>query len=566
MKIYRPSDTCFDEMKSRMNRRALPEDSVRDTVNAIIQDVSARGDEALFDYAARFDRVHLDPSSLFVTEAELAGAEAAVEDSVKEAIAASLANIHYFSDRSRRQDWSGVNAQGVEVAERFLPYDRVGIYIPGGKAPLVSTSIMTGGFAQAAGVREIVAATPCGPDGRVNPALLYALKASGATEIVKIGGAQAIAALAVGTESVKPVEKIFGPGNRFVVEAKRQLVGAVAIDLLPGPSEVMVLADETADAEFLAADLLAQGEHGPDSVVVFVTTSEALLEQVEAEVERQAALLSRGSIIREVLDKHAYGFLVSSIQEGVDLVNAFAPEHLVLVTRDEDAVLDGIRTAGAIYAGAFSTVACGDFLAGPSHTLPTGGAGKSFSGLRADQFQRRTSVVRMNREAVLKSAPYVAEFARVEGLDAHNHSIQVNEAMEKGTVRALAHAYVYPSFHGLLHVKLEELGNFPHYLRLLAICHVQTPEIAVEYIKEVYSPIRRRLHDCIRTMFPGASTYQVFWTVLAIESIMIGLLTRLRMIVELMENNRVPKGSVQDLFELIVRQVDGLIHLCGQPS
>ena len=270
-----------------------------------------------------------------------------------------------------------------------------------------------------------MAATPCGPDGRVNPALLYALKASGATEIIKIGGAQAIAALALGTESVKPVEKIFGPGNRFVVEAKRQLVGAVAIDLLPGPSEVMVLADETADAEFLAADLLAQGEHEPDSVVVFVTTSEELLERVEAEVERQAALLSRGAIIREVLDKHAYGFLVSSIQEGVDLVNAFAPEHLVLVTEDEDSVLAAIRTAGAIYAGALSTVACGDFLAGPSHTLPTGGAGKSFSGLRADQFQRRTSVVRMNGDAVLKSAPYVAEFARVEGLDAHNHSLQV---------------------------------------------------------------------------------------------------------------------------------------------
>ena len=384
MKIYRPSDTCFDEMKRRMNRRALPEDSVRDTVNAIIQDVSARGDEALFDYASRFDKAHLDSSSLFVTEAELAEAEAMVEGSVKEAIAVSLANIHYFSDRSRRQDWSGVNAQGVEVAAGFLPYDRVGS--------------------------------------------LYALKASGATEIVKIGGAQAIAALALGTESVKPVEKIFGPGNRFVVEAKRQLVGAVAIDLLPGPSEVMVLADDTADAEFLAADLLAQGEHGPDSVVVFVTTSEALLEQVDAEVERQAALLSRGSIIREVLDKHAYGFLVSSIQEGVELVNAFAPEHLVLVTRDEEAVLNGIRTAGAIYAGSLSTVACGDFLAGPSHTLPTGGAGKSFSGLRADQFQRRTSVVRMDRNAVLNSAPYVAEFARVEGLDAHNHSIQVRAA------------------------------------------------------------------------------------------------------------------------------------------
>ncbi len=318
-----------------------------------------------------------------------------------------------------------MNAQGVEVAERFLPYDRVGIYIPGGKAPLVSTSIMTGGFAQAAGVKEIVAATPCGPDGKVNPSLLYALKAAGATEIIKVGGAQAVAALALGTQSVKPVEKIFGPGNRFVVEAKRQLVGAVAIDLLPGPSEVMVLADESADAEFLAADLLAQGEHGPDSVVVFVTTSEALLEKVEAEVERQAALLSRGAIIREVLDKHAYGFLVRDMAEGIALVNDFAPEHLVLVVKEEDAVLAQIRTAGAIYAGALSTVACGDFLAGPSHTLPTGGAGKSFSGLRADQFQRRTSIVRMNEQSVLKSAPYVAEFARVEGLDAHGRSIQI---------------------------------------------------------------------------------------------------------------------------------------------
>ncbi len=425
MNIYRPADSCFEEKKASMNRRAIPENSVRDIVEGIIHEVAERGDEALFDFAAKFDKVNLDAESLFVTPAELAEAEAAVEDSVKEAIAASLANIHYFSECSRRRDWSGVNAQGVEVAERFLPYDRVGIYIPGGKAPLVSTSIMTGGFAQAAGVKEIVAATPCGPDGKVNPSLLYALKAAGATEIIKVGGAQAVAALALGTQSVKPVEKIFGPGNRFVVEAKRQLVGAVAIDLLPGPSEVMVLADESADAEFLAADLLAQGEHGPDSVVVFVTTSEALLEKVEAEVERQAALLSRGAIIREVLDKHAYGFLVRDMAEGIALVNDFAPEHLVLVVKEEDAVLAQIRTAGAIYAGALSTVACGDFLAGPSHTLPTGGAGKSFSGLRADQFQRRTSIVRMNEQSVLKSAPYVAEFARVEGLDAHGRSIQI---------------------------------------------------------------------------------------------------------------------------------------------
>lgn len=423
MKIYRPSDHEFESMKRLMDRRAIPEQGVRDTVERIIEDVAARGDEALFHYAAQFDKVELNESNLKVSPEELAEAEARVPGSVKEAVAAALANIDYFAGCSRRKDWTGHNAQGVEVGERFLPYDRVGIYIPGGKAPLVSTSLMTGGFAKSAGVAEIVAATPCGPNGKVNPALLYALKAAGATEIIKVGGAQAIAALALGTQSIAPVEKIFGPGNRFVVEAKRQLVGAVAIDLLPGPSEVMVLADSSADAEFLAADLLAQAEHGADSVVVFVTDSEELLRAVDEEVARQATLLSRGSIIRAVLDEHAYGFLVETLEEGVELVNAFAPEHLVLVVRNEKEILDSVRTAGAIYAGAFSTVACGDFLAGPSHTLPTGGAGKSFSGLRADQFQRRTSIVRMTPESALQSVRFVEEFARVEGLDAHGSSM-----------------------------------------------------------------------------------------------------------------------------------------------
>lgn len=425
MKIYRPSDREFDRMKKAMNRRAIPEQGVREAVAGIISEVASRGDAALVDYSLRFDKVHLTPAAIHVTEEELAEAEAAVPLSVKEAIAMALSNIAYFASLSCRKDWKGYNNQGVEVGERFVPFGRVGIYVPGGKAPLVSTSMMTGGFAKAVGVPEIVAATPCGPDGKVNPSLLYALKASGATEIIKIGGAQAIAALALGTETVAPVEKIFGPGNKFVVEAKRQLVGAVAIDLLPGPSEVMVLADDSADPEFLAADLLAQAEHGPDSVVVFVTDSEQLLESVNAEVERQAALLSRGAIIRTVLDDHAYGFLVGDMKEGAALVNDFAPEHLVLVVKDEEEILDSIRTAGAIYAGAYSTVACGDFLAGPSHTLPTGGAGKSFSGLRADQFQRRTSIVRMTPESAVKSAPFVAEFARVEGLDAHGHSMEV---------------------------------------------------------------------------------------------------------------------------------------------
>lgn len=425
MKIYTPNDPDYAVARISMNRRAIPDHSLRDKVASIITAIGDRGDEALFDFTEQFDKVRLSAATLKVTPEELAEAEAVVEPSLKKAVAATLENIMYFASQSCRKDWKGMNAQGVEVGERFLPYDRVGIYIPGGKAPLVSTSLMTGGFAKAAGVPQIVAATPCGPDGRVNPAVLYALKEVGATEIIKVGGAQAVAAMALGTESIAPVEKVFGPGNRFVVEAKRQLVGAVSIDLLPGPSEVMVLADDSADAEFLAADLLAQAEHGADSVVVFVTDSREMLEKVEAEVERQAALLSRGEIIRSVLKDYAYAFLVENLMDGVGIVNDFAPEHLVLVVRDEDEILGHVRAAGAIYAGSYSTVACGDFLAGPSHTLPTGGAGKSFSGLRADQFQRRTSIVRMSPGSAVKSTPYVKEFARVEGLDAHGHSMQV---------------------------------------------------------------------------------------------------------------------------------------------
>ncbi len=427
MNVYREADSRYAAAVAAMNRRAIPGDEVRQSVASIIDEVRLHGDAALCDYAARFDRVELTPAQLRVTEEELAAAQAEVPQDVKAAIAASLANIEYFSRRSMRENWSGTNAQGCEVGERFVPYDRVGIYVPGGKAPLVSTALMTGGFARAVGVPEIVAMTPCGPDGRVNPAVLVALQAAGATEIYRVGGAQAVAALALGTESIAPVQKIFGPGNRFVVEAKRQLVGAVAIDLLPGPSEVMVLADATANARFVAADLLAQAEHGGDSVIAFVTTSEELLQEVEREIALQAATLSRSEYLQQVLRDNADCLLVKDLNTGADLVNAFAPEHLVLVVDEacEEEMLSRIRTAGAIYAGTYATVACGDFLAGPSHTLPTGGSGKSFSGIRADQFQRRTSIVRMSREAAERSLPHVQVFARVEGLDAHGRSLEL---------------------------------------------------------------------------------------------------------------------------------------------
>lgn len=427
MKIYTPNDPGYSDMRKAMNRRAMPDHALLESVNSIITDVRERGDAALFELTQKFDNVSLTDETIKVSRKEFDDCDAQVSEGLKKAIAASLENITYFAEQSRRRDWMGVNAQGVEVGERFLPYNRVGLYIPGGKAPLVSTSLMTGGFARAIGVPEIVAATPCGPDGKINPAVLYALKQVGVSEIIKVGGAQAIAALALGSESVGAVDKIFGPGNKFVVEAKRQLVGAVSIDLLPGPSEVMVLADETADAEFLAADLLAQAEHGPDSIVAFVTNSATLLEKVGAEVERQAFLLSRGEIIRHVLEEYAYGILVADLEDAVKTANDFAPEHIVVMVdgEKEDEVLAGITTAGAIYAGSYSTVACGDFLAGPSHTLPTGGAGKSFSGLRADQFQRRTSIVKMSPESAINSMPYVHEFAIAEGLDAHGHSMQV---------------------------------------------------------------------------------------------------------------------------------------------
>lgn len=427
MKVYRESDAGYAGAVAEMNRRAIPGDDVREAVAGIIREVQARGDAALCDFAAKFDKVQLEPGALRVSAAELAEAQELVPQDVKDAIAASLANIEYFSHQSMRKDWSGTNAQGCEVGERFVPYDRVGIYVPGGKAPLVSTALMTGGFAKAVGVPEIVAVTPCGPDGRVNPAVLVALQAAGATEIYRVGGAQGVAALALGTQSIEPVQKIFGPGNRFVVEAKRQLVGAVAIDLLPGPSEVMVLADASANPVFVAADLLAQAEHGGDSAIAFVTTDETLLAEVEREIARQAAQLSRSAYLQQVLQENTVCLLVNELATGADIVNAYAPEHLVLVVEPEreEEMLARIRTAGAIYAGTYATVACGDFLAGPSHTLPTGGSGKSFSGIRADQFQRRTSIVRMSREAAERSLPYVQVFARVEGLDAHGRSLEL---------------------------------------------------------------------------------------------------------------------------------------------
>ena len=428
MKVLSHKDAGYARFVKKLDRRAVPGAAgkeVEKIVASIIGDVQQRGNTAVFEYTQKFDGLKLNAKSFFVSQQEIEEAYALVDSDVKLAVAASRKNIYAFAKRSMRKDWKAKNREGVEVGERFTPYDRVGVYIPGGKAPLVSSALMTAAFAQAASVPEILAATPAGPDGKINPALLYALVESGATEIIKVGGAQAIAAMALGTKTVMPVEKIFGPGNVFVVEAKRQLVGAVSIDLLPGPSEVLIVADKSANAKFIAADMLAQAEHAGDSLVGFATNSKSLLGKVQKEIERQAVTLSREKYIREVLKKGTFCLHTKTLQEAVDICNAFAPEHLSLVVENEDVWLEKIRTAGAIYVGSLAAVAVGDFVAGPSHTLPTGGSGKSFSGLRADQFQRRASIVRMDQKAVQKSLPIVETFARVEGLDAHGKSVSI---------------------------------------------------------------------------------------------------------------------------------------------
>lgn len=425
MKVLRPADPDYSTFVAALDRRAEASDVVQGVVRDVIGQIRERGDAALFDLTETFDKVRLTAETVAVSDGELEVAWTDLGGELRAALEASHRNVVAFANKSLRQDWSFVNEQGAEVGERYYPFERVGVYVPGGTAPLVSTAVMTVSLAAAAGVPEIVVCTPCGPEGSVNPGLLAALKLAGATEVYKVGGSQAIAAMAFGTESIKPVAKIFGPGNSYVVEAKRQAFGVVSIDLLPGPSEVLILADKTGEAAFIAADILAQAEHGKDSMAGFITDDEALLNAVVGEVARQKTTLSRQAMLEPVLEKGVFAMLVTSLEEGAALVNAYAPEHLSLVVKREAEILPKIRTAGAIFLGNHAPVAVGDFLAGPSHTLPTGGAGKSFPGLTVDMFQRRTSIIRLDQESCRKSEPIVRAFSEVEGLDAHGRSVSI---------------------------------------------------------------------------------------------------------------------------------------------
>jgi histidinol dehydrogenase len=413
------------QWRSPLCRKYAPEEKLINQVSTILSEVRHRGDQALIEFARRFDQVEFTPPELAVSEAETQAAAGLVKPELTDALESARANVQTFASRGLRADWMSKNVQGAEVGERFDPLSRVGIYVPAGTAPLVSTAIMTVSLAATAGVSEIVAVSPVGPEKAMNPGLLTALRMAGATEIYKIGGAQAIGALAFGTETIQPVFKVFGPGNAYVTEAKRQVFGYVAVDLVPGPSEIMVIADDTAVPAWVAADLLAQAEHGRGSVICLVALHPEVLEAVQREIARQVGALARGAALSEVLEQNAFFVLAKDEEQAIAIANAFAPEHLSLVTRQSENLAAAISNAGAIFIGNFSPVVAGDFLAGPSHELPTGGAAKSFGGLTVDQFQRRTSIIRYDRESLSKSVSIISQFSEVEQLDAHGRSASI---------------------------------------------------------------------------------------------------------------------------------------------
>lgn len=392
-----------------------------------LEAIRGRGLEAVLEACKTFDHAELTAETIRVTEAELDAAEAACDETVKRAIHQAAERVEAFAKAGLRPDWTIPTPHGGRLGERFHAMDRVGVYIPGGTAPLASTSLMTVVLAKAAGVREIVACTPSRGGLAVSAPLLYALRVAGATEIYRVGGIQSIGMMAYGA-GMRPVELIAGPGNAYVTAAKRQVYGVVAIDQVAGPSEICVLADQAGKAKWIAADLLSQAEHGSGLEKSFlVTDSQAFAEEVRREVVAQIAVRNRREIIERMLANGGMLFAVvpDLAVDGVALCNRFAAEHLELQVADADRVLPLINCAGAVFVGYWTPESAGDFVAGPSHVLPTGGAARMFSGLTAETFRRRSSFVEFSREDLAETRESIETFGRLEGLDAHAYAATV---------------------------------------------------------------------------------------------------------------------------------------------
>lgn len=416
----------------RLMQRGITDTSaVRETVAAVLADVRRRGDQALLEYEERFDGVTL--TSLRVSEAEMAETESLVGEPLKEALAVAAANIRRFHEAQRMQPISVVTTGGVTCSQRAVPIQKVGLYVPGGTAPLFSTVLMLAIPAKIAGCRQIVLCTPPDRQGKIHPAILYAARMAGVTEIYKAGGSQAIAAMAYGTETVPRVYKIFGPGNRFVMEAKQQAsVQNVAIDMPAGPSEVMIIADGEANLTFVAADFLSQAEHGTDSQSILLTTDRTLAVKVADETERLLAALPRRDLIRRSLS-HSRIIVLANEDEMMDFANEYAPEHLIINHKEADRLAERVENAGSVFLGAYACESAGDYASGTNHTLPTSGYAHAYSGVNLDSFMKKITFQTLSEEGITNLGPVIETLAENEELLAHKlaATVRINAIKEK---------------------------------------------------------------------------------------------------------------------------------------
>jgi histidinol dehydrogenase len=425
--LHHASKTFAQDLAAFCESAVVPR-AIVDSVSAILADVRERGDEAIAYYAAKFDGAKLRAREFRVKPAELEAASKRIPEAEKGALIAARDSIVAFNERGLPKDWMSKNPQGALVGEKFDPIRRVGLYVPGGQVPLVSTVLMTVTLAKIAGCPEVAVFTPSNAQGKIADGLLAALHLLGVDEVYRVGGVQAIGAMAYGTTTLRAVDKIYGPGNAYTCEAMRQVFGVVGVNGLPGPSEVMIIADETARADYAAADLLAQAEHGSGREKIYlVGTSAKVIAEIVAEVDSQLKMITRSEKTQRVLYDGFVAIEVGTLAAAAEVANYVAPEHLELLVTESAAkkLTKDVTTAGAIMVGNDTPTALGDFVAGPSHVLPTGRAGRFLSGMRVADFFRRTSIVHYDRKSVQKAEPIVASFAKMEQLDAHGRSVKI---------------------------------------------------------------------------------------------------------------------------------------------
>ena len=412
-------------LKNLLNRNPGSYGSYEATVNEIIENVKVNKDKALFDYTLKFDKCDINSENIRVTEDEIEEAIKSLDPKFIEVMKKSAENIRVFHEKQKRNTWIDTKEDGSILGQRILPIEISGVYVPGGTAAYPSSVLMNVLPAKVAGVERIIMCTPPGKDGKVNPGTLAAASIAGVTEIYKVGGAQAIAAMAFGTESVPKVDKITGPGNIFVALAKKACFGYVSIDSIAGPSEILVLADETANPRFVAADLLSQAEHDVLASAILITTSKKLADQVSTEIDAFLKKLERAEIISKSLDNYGYIFVADNMDDAIDATNAVASEHLEIITANPFETMTKIKNAGAIFLGSYSSEPLGDYFAGPNHILPTNGTARFFSPLNVDDFMKKTSIVSYSKQALEKVHEDIELFAKKEGLTAHANSIAV---------------------------------------------------------------------------------------------------------------------------------------------